>query len=339
MTGPRLGVAYFGNRYTDHARQDLHEIVATGASIVNHVMSEADLRWSPSTMADVLSIGKLLGLENWVAPWGLGGVFGGEAPSYAVMEAPDQCQRDNEGNHLPALCPNQPAFKRLMTTWLNAAAAVKADVVTWDELHLALPVPLSWGDRWSCRCVHCQQLFMEKFGRSMPVSWDDDVASFCRWTVGRALDFLIEAAADRSLSSAVFSLPQEPHNDSTWRQIAGSHDVRYFGVTPYWLLEDLPKDEVEGYLRRWCRRVVAATNGQNSRSLAWIQAFSVPNGREPEIAFALEMMLEEGIDVVCVWAYRACEPMSALAPDNPALVWDTVRRGFASCRARTQFEQ
>src|SRR5665811_913882 len=89
MTDQRLGIAYFGNRYAQHARQDLRDIGATGGSIVNHVMSEADLRWSAGTIADLVNIGKALGLENWLSPWGLGGAFGGEAPSYAVMNSLD----------------------------------------------------------------------------------------------------------------------------------------------------------------------------------------------------------------------------------------------------------
>ena len=335
MTDQRLGIAYFGNRYAQHARQDLRDIGATGGSIVNHVMSEADLRWSAGTIAELVNIGKALGLENWLSPWGLGGAFGGEAPSYAVMHSPDQCQRDSQGHHLPALCPNQPAFRSLMTTWIDAAAAAKVDVVTWDEPHLALPAPRSPGDRWSCRCTECQRLFLETFGRAMPVDWDDDVASFCHWTMNRTLDFLIEAAQARGLASAVFLLPQEPPDGSAWREIAGRPGVRYFGVTPYWLLEGVPTDGVEAYVRHWCRRVVATTEGQGAQSLAWIQTFSVPEGRENEIERAMAVMVEEGIDVICAWAYRACEPMSALSPDNPALVWDIVRRGFASCRAGT----
>ena len=48
-TPTRLGVSYFGNRYPHHAREDLRAMAATGASIVVHVMSEADLRWNPGT--------------------------------------------------------------------------------------------------------------------------------------------------------------------------------------------------------------------------------------------------------------------------------------------------
>ncbi len=333
MSRPRLGLSYFGNRYPGHARHDLEAIAATGASIVDHVMSEADLRWNPGTIAELVGIGKELGLENWLAPWGLGGAFGGEASSYAVMETPDQCQRDNDGVHLPALCLNQPAIRDLIQAWLDAASATQVDVATWDEPHLALPPPDSTNGRWTCRCIVCQRLFSESFGRSIPVEWDDDVATFCHQTVCRVLDFMIEAARDRGLASAVIFLPEEALGDHGWREIAANPDVRYFGVSPYWVFQGVAVAGIEQYVRRWCKRVVAATEGLDAQSLAWIQAFSIPAGREDEIELGMQIMREEGIDVVCAWSYRACEAMSGLAPDNPALVWETVRRGFASLRA------
>jgi hypothetical protein len=334
MSAPKLGLSYFGNRYPHHAREDLEAIAATGATIVDHVMSEDDLRWYAGTIRDLVAAGKEMGFEHWLAPWALGGVFGGEASSYAVMESPDQCQCDNDGLHLPALCLNQPAFRHLMTAWLDAAAEAGVDVVTWDEPHLAVPPPSEPNGRWACRCTVCQGLFANQFGRAMPVEWDADVAAFCEQTVAEALEFLIDEAAARGLDSAIILLPNESLGDSGWRELASRPRVRYFGVSPYWMFQNVRRDEIEDYLRRWCRRIVAATEGQRAESLAWIQAFSVEAGREEELARGIEIMREEGVDVICAWAYRACEAMSALAPDDPERVWEVVQRGFAQVRER-----
>jgi hypothetical protein len=332
MSGPRLGLSYFGNRYLHHAREDLAEIAAAGASIVDHVMSEEDLRWNPETIADLIAASRELGLETWLAPWAIGGTFGGEAASYAVMESPDQCQRDNDGLYLPALCLNQAAFREVMTAWLDAAAAARVDVVTWDEPHLALPPPGKPNGRWACRCAVCQQRFVERFGRPMPVRWDEDVAAFCHQTVSGALDFLIDAATERGLASLVILLPDESLGDQGWREIASNPAVQYFGVSPYWVFQGVPEPEIAPWLRGWCRRVVAATEGEAARSLAWIQAFSVPAGREPEIARGMEIMRDEGIETICAWSYRACSAMSRLAPDDPDAVWEAVKQGFAALR-------
>ncbi|CAN5615502.1 hypothetical protein BH23CHL5_BH23CHL5_13490 [soil metagenome] len=332
MTTPRLGLSYFGNRYLDHAKVDIAAIAATGAEIIDHVMDEADLRWNPETIKDLVAASKKHGLETWLAPWGLGGAFGGEAASYAVMEAPAQCQRDNLGNYLPALCLNQPAYGSLMTRWLDAAAAAQVDVVTWDEPHLFLPPPTSADGRWACRCETCQTRFRNSFDRSMPEVWDEDIAAFCQDVVGESLDTLIREATRRGIDSAVIFAPEDAHGDRGWREIAAMRGVRYFGISPYWVLAGIPEDVFEPWLRNWCKRVAAATQDQTVQSLTWIQAFSVPAGRETEIERGMEIMQEEGIDVVCAWSFRACESMSLLTPDNPQLVWESVQRGFAKIR-------
>src|SRR5688572_23805874 len=160
----RLGVSYFGNRYPHHAREDLQAMASMGASYVVHVMSEADLRWNPGTMADLVKIGHEYSLQPWLTPWAVGGVFGGESASYAVGEHPEACQRGSDGRHLPALCPRQPVFRSLMESWLDLAAAAGAEVVQWDEPHLSLPYRRG-AEPWACRCDACQEAFRNQFGK------------------------------------------------------------------------------------------------------------------------------------------------------------------------------
>jgi hypothetical protein len=47
-------------------------------------MSEADLRWNPGTMTELVGINAECGLPSWLIPWAVAGVFGGESPSYTV---------------------------------------------------------------------------------------------------------------------------------------------------------------------------------------------------------------------------------------------------------------
>ena len=328
MTSPLLGVSYFGNRYPGHAREDLREIAATGANFVYHAVSESDVRWNPGTIATLVEIGNELGLEPWLTPWGLGGLFGGEAPSYAVMDNPDQCQRDNRGQHLPALCPTRPAFRQTVIEWLDAASAAGARVVAWDEPHFALPTPRDNDARWACRCMSCQEQYRDAFDQPMPTEWDQSVADFVSQTMFNTIVWLIEQANARNLESAVILLPDETSRGRDWRDIASQPGVRCLGVPPYWVFQGVPEPEIEDYVRRWCERAVSATEGLPAISLAWIQAFNVPAGREAEILRGMEIMQETGVDAIAVWSYRACEAMSGLAPDNPALVWETVLNGF-----------
>jgi hypothetical protein len=328
---PTLGVAYFGNRYLHHARADFSAIAAMGASYVVHAMSEADLRWNPGTMRELVAAGRELGLTAWMTPWALGGLFGGEASSYAVMEHPEACQRDNEGNHLPALCPRQPAFRVLIGDWLDAVAETGAEVCQWDELHLAH----QWrpdNPRWSCRCDSCRDAFRAELGRDMPTAFDPDVASFTNRLLDDTVRWLVAEATRRGLDSSIVLLPDMQAETDHWPVLAALPGVRFFGGTPYWIFEGLPPDDMTNYLTTWCQRLLTATTGTDAVPLGWIQAFAIPAGREAEIELGVEIMRQAGVASIAVWAYRACEAMSSLKPDNPELVWSTVQRAFARTR-------
>jgi hypothetical protein len=328
---PELGVAYFGNRYVGHARSDLAEIADMGASYVVHTMSEADLRWNPGTMRELISAGKDLRLTAWVTPWALGGVFGGEAPSYAVMEHPEACQRDNRGNHLPALCPRQPVFRQLIRDWLDVAAESGAEVCQWDEPHFARQWDEDSG-RWSCRCDACQEAFREATHREMPHEWDAEIAEFVHRSLADTVVWCVGEADQRGLGSSIVLLPEDTNDTSIWHELAAQPGVRYFGGTPYWVFSGYPPEDMPRYLTNWCARLMEATAGTHAETVGWIQAFSIPAGREHEIRQGVEIMRASGISSIAVWAFRACSAMSALAPDDPDLVWATVKEAFASTR-------
>lgn len=333
MISPPLGIAYFGNRYPDHARVDLAELAALGTTMVVHTFSEADLRWNPATMTELIDIGRLAGLDAWCTPWGLGGIFGGEAASYAVMEHQEATQRDQTGAALPALCLQQEPLRALIANWLDACVAAGASTVVWDEPHLALPIPRTPEDRWSCRCHTCQRRFEDQFGIAMPTEWTEQVALFQHGSTMRALDWMIAEANRRGLQSALVLLPDEALGDAGWRELAHKPGVRWFGATPYWFFQQVPPSDFEAYLRRWCQRMRDATVDTDARTVGWVQAFGVPAGREAELTRGITIMDEMGIDMVAVWAYRACVAMSTLAPDDPRRVWETLETAL---RARSQ---
>ena len=328
---PELGVAYIGNRYVGHARSDFAEIAGMGASYAVHTMSEADLRWNPGTMRELIAAGREIGLTAWVTPWALGGVFGGEAPSYAVMEHPEACQRDNHGIHLPALCPRQPVFRQLIRDWLDVAAESGAEICQWDEPHFARQWAAVSSD-WSCRCLECQEAFQEAADREMPREWDAEVAEFVHQSLADTIRWCVAEADQRGLKSSIVLLPEGPDIASDWRELAELPGVRYFGGTPYWVFGGLPPGDMPQYLTTWCARLIEATVGTRAEPLGWIQAFSIPAGREHEIRQGVEIMRASGISSIAVWAYRACSAMSALTPDNPEVVWVTVKEAFASTR-------
>src|SRR5581483_4947968 len=196
------------------------------------------------------------GLSAWLAPWGVGGVFGGEAPSYAVGERPEACQRDEQGKPLPALCPRQPAFWSLIDAWLDAAAAIGVDVVMWDEPHLAANGHAD--GRWACRCDACQAARRERFGQPMPVALTQDVQSFRRDLLDETLARLVAAARRRGLASAAVFLADDAYDPARWRAAASLPGVRWFGATPYWVFHGVAPGAMPAYVREWAARIVAA---------------------------------------------------------------------------------
>jgi hypothetical protein len=328
---PKFGVSYFGNRYPHHARADMHAIREAGADFVVLVMSESDLRWNPGTMADLVAIARESGLEPWLTAWAIGGVFGGETASYAVGEHPEACQRDSHGGHLPALCPRQPTFRSLMASWLDVAVAAGAKIVQWDEPQLALPYRAG-ASRYACCCDLCAAAFTERFGKPLPQASTPEVELFNDDLLSELIAWLVSAARERGLESAVVLLPDENFDPDRARSAAELPGVRYFGSTPFWIRNGIAPEGIPAYLASWAELMLQATAGTDADPFVWIQAFDVPAGREAEIELAIDSLIESGVHTIAVWSYLACAAMSGLACEDPEAAWQAALRAFTSSR-------
>ncbi len=328
---PQFGVSYFGNRYLHHARADMRAIREAGADFVVLVMSESDLRWNPGTMADLVAIARESGLETWLTAWAIGGVFGGETASYAVGEHPEACQRENHGGHLPALCPRQPTFRSLMASWLDVAVAAGARIVQWDEPQLALPYRAG-ASRYACCCDLCAAAFAERFGRPLPEASTPEVELFNDDLLSDLIAWLVSAARERGLQSAVVLLPDENYDPVRARAAAELPGVRYFGSTPFWIRNGIAPEGIRAYLASWAELMIQATAGTAADPFVWIQAFDVPAGREAEIGLAIDSLIENGVGTIAVWSYLACAAMSGLACEDPEAAWEAVVRAFTTSR-------
>jgi hypothetical protein len=327
---PRFGVSYFGNRYPHHAREDMRAIAEAGCSckFVVLVMSESDLRWNPETMAVLVQIAGENGLEPWLTAWAIGGVFGGETASYAIGEHPEACQRGSDGRHLPALCPRQPVFRRLMEEWLDVAAASGVRVVQWDEPQLALPFRAG-ASIYACRCAACAHAFEARFGTAMPDVSTAEVELFQDDLLSELVAWLVAAARERGLESAVVLLPDENYDPARARAVAELPGVRYFGSTPFWIRNGVEPAGIAPYLASWAALMHEATAGTPAEPFVWIQAFGIPAGREREIELAVEVLVNSGVGTIAVWSYLACVAMSGLACEDPEAAWAATVRAFS----------
>ncbi len=332
--GFEAGVSYFGNRDPMHVRGDMEDIIDHGCTFVVHTFSETDYHFYTKAMMDIVKISHDLGLTVYLDPWGVGGVFGGEAFSRFVMENPVETQRLADGTHLPAACLSRKSFRDFMKRWLDRASEIGADVVFWDEPHFYIPRSV-WRNKqkpneWACRCDICSSLFKERFGREMPKVMDEDVIAFRDGSIVSFFREMTEYGARLRMKNGLVMLPEENYltGVSSWDKLASIEEVDIFGTDPYWIIF---RKDLDPYVRDAARRVMEISKKYGKEPQIWVQAYKVPAGREPEVGRAVEVIVEEGIGNVAAWSYRGGAPMN-LRSDNPDLVWKVLGEAFMKAR-------
>ena len=324
----KTGVSYFGNRIARHYRErDLPEIVDAGCTFVVHTFSENDLRFYPGAMAELVAATHEAGLEAYLDPWGLGGLFAGEAFSAFLTEHPVAWQVRADGTPVAAACPNAPVFRTLLRDWVDGAAKAKADVLFWDDPTLSPPEAGSGPGGWTCRCRHCQ----ERFGGPMPTGLTPEVAAFRREMV---LDLLRDVCGlGRSLGMrnvvGVFPPDAPKHLPASWDEIASIQGVDSLAVSAFWHLWGL---DLETHVGGASRSLVEVCARHGIEPMGWVQAFLIGEGREGELERAARVMASAGIESIAAWGFRGCEQMSAIACDRPDEVWRVLGSAFRGLR-------
>ncbi|CAN5584357.1 hypothetical protein BH23CHL4_BH23CHL4_22110 [soil metagenome] len=154
------------------------------------------------------------GLEVHLDPWGVAGVFGGEALSKFVTWETGACQVLADGTRMGVACLNQPALLPWLRDWIDAAVNIGGDVVFFDEPHwypgdvwyIGRPMGDA-ADRWSCRCEVCLELFRQRYGHAMPLALDDELRKFRSEAVLRLTTGLIGYAKSKGATTALCLLP------------------------------------------------------------------------------------------------------------------------------------
>jgi hypothetical protein len=108
---PTFGCAYWG-RDAGVADRDFASLPGLGFSWVVIPVSTERMRHDRAGAAAVIAAAKYHGLSTRIAPWGVGGIFGGEG----VVEA-------------------GPSPMATLTWWLSCAHELDPDAMFWDEPH------------------------------------------------------------------------------------------------------------------------------------------------------------------------------------------------------------
>lgn len=328
MTDRKFGTSYFGVRDPNHATTDLNRFRESGLNAILHTFSERDLEYYRDTMADLVTASHDTGFTTYVNPWGVGGVFGGEAFSNVIDRHPETKQVLSSGETVPAACFNAPTFRKFMLEWTDAALNIGADVLFWDEPHWYIP---GWSseeipeDVWSCRCEHCRERYREVYDESMPVGETDSVTRFREESL---VDFLSELMAythERGGDNAVCLMPKETteYGLRDWSRLAGEDHLDVLATDPYWNAFDETNDPAE-FVGYFSNKVVdlAATN--DLRSQIWVQGFGLDD--EPstadDVRTATRTALNADVDSIFMWGYDGCRTISEIACENPGAVWN-----------------
>ncbi len=333
-SGFKTGVSYFGARDPRHVRRDMADIAAHHCTFVVHTYSEGDYHFYSKAMKEVVAISHGEGLSVLLDPWGVGGVFGGEAFSRFVMENHDQCQRQADRKPVPAACLNREAFRDFIKKWIDSAARTGADALFWDEPHFFIPRAV-WSrtqkkDEWACRCDACRRLFRDQFGHRMPKVMTEDVVAFRDDSIVSFFSEMTAYAKGSGLSNALCVLPEENPliGISSWEKLAAVPYVDIFGTDPYWIVFNKP---LEQYVGEAAKKIVDISSRYGKEPQMWVQAYGVPAGREHEVGRAVEIIAEQGIRNIAAWSYRGAAPMN-IASDNPDRVWEVLGEAYRKVR-------
>src|SRR5262245_46452158 len=120
----RFGVSYFGVRNPVHFQRDLDDLAQLGFDYLVLTFSENDHRFYQGSMAECVRRTQQQGLKAYVDPWGVCGLFGGEAFTDRGAWDLEGQQRRSDGRPLPLLCPNSSAARIYLQQWTTTVADV-----------------------------------------------------------------------------------------------------------------------------------------------------------------------------------------------------------------------
>jgi hypothetical protein len=308
MTAMLVATSYFGNRILRHVRADVRRLREEGFDIVVHTFSENDLRFYQRSVRDIVEVTREAGMRVWIDPWGVGGVFGGEAFSDAALHHQDWLQVGANGDRLPACCPGNPGFQAFMREWTDAAVETGADAVFWDEPHFCSD------DGTGCHCEYCRKT--AERGKS---------------AIGSFLGEVCARVKSRGRQNIVCLLPSTPERKGSldWNEIAAIDGVTNLGSTPFW---EIRGEDPEKYVGVVAREVIQVASRASLQTHLWIQGFRIPAGREEEIRKAALVAGNTGVDVIAIWGIDACESMSFLSCERPQIAWAAFLRAIAEFR-------
>ncbi len=313
----KFGVSYFGNRILEHIETDMRLLKTIGFDFVVHTYSENDFEFYEKTIHDIVKTSQDQGLEVWLDAWGVGGFFGGEAYSSWITKYPKICQIDSIFEKVPAACPNNERFRKLLKTWIKSAAKSGAEFVFWDEPHFYQH--FSKGGLWCCRCSSCLKKYKEYYKTDFPLKKSTKIDFFKMESIIDFLSFVTRAAEKEGLRNAVCILPEADEGFLT--KIATLPGLEVLATDPYGILFGKP---LKDYVKAETRKLQRAAEKFGKKVQIWSQAFKVPREKQKDVLDAMDIPLSLGVDSIAVWGYKACKYISSISSETPDELWGMI---------------
>lgn len=325
----QMGVSLFGCRKPGHMADELDQWRNKGASFVVFTYSENDLLFYKEAISSAFALAHGLRLVVWADPWGVGGIFSGETPSWFLLYHPEVWQVRADGIRVPHACPNAPRTLEFLHEWIDAVAAAGVEWVLWDEPHWYTPGVSYWPEKdktslLTCYCRHCRERFRTQFHRDMPEQEDEDMETFRHDSMRSLLAKVTGYAASKGLKNAVCWAPPEQLVTSLQiEEILALESVDKLAIDPYWFTIGR---NVQDFFVPIVQHAVELCEDKGKPLQVWLQGFRVPRGCEEELLEAAEILARFRVQEVAIWHHQW---MSALLPEDPQQLDRVVDEIFA----------
>ena len=332
--GRQWGVSYFGVRNPQHFRRDLEDIAGLGFTYIVFTFSENDHRFYQGSVAESIRLTRERGLRAYVDPWGVGGIFGGEAFTERGAWDLEGQQRRSDGRPLPLLCPNSDEVRAYLGRWIDTVAEVlRPDAIFWDEPHFYLPFGEARAQGlWACSCHRCRGRFISAHGKPLPDEETEEVRRAKQSAIMDLMAGMTATAGEKGLRNIVCLLT-DPDNlndlESKWEPYAAMPHVDVLAADPYPLLygRDI------GTTRLFCHALQRLGSRYGKATQMWIQGFRISPDGAPLLGQEMRLMAACGIRDIAMWSYLATAYMSSHSCAQPEQVWREFTQTMAELNA------
>lgn len=325
----KFGTAYFGCTHSRHFTKDFKSLRDAGLTFIVLPFSESDLWFSEKNVAQQIEKARLSGIETWLDPWGVLGIFGGESFSYFVARYPETTQKTPDGNSLPAACPNHPATREYLDRWVEKVSALSPDGIFWDEPHF---FQKTWHPENvhmpACFCNRCDAEARTKYDRSVRDLPPDSLTAFQSQSLLGLILPLLKKTRASGLKAAVCLIPEELGGSAYLSQNPDlfGKSVDILSYDPYYHM--IPADEKakRAFVKKYIDRMAFAKDRWGVSTWLWLPGFLLPEGGEALFPWIVKEARASETDYLSLWAYRGTQMMSGRACENPERVWRNFLR-------------